>query len=297
MCRSMRVLTTLSQRALPEVVDAMMTSRWAYPIWYHGPCLSRLDNLAFRHGKETKCTLDHRDSKDAKIMAGHMLSLTTEVRVLVAMQCALDGWMWCIQWRPLQPATDHALPGHGLWDQRGPLAQGLSKLRELTCLLIAASSAMPQDDDDDDDNEMGCILKKGTHFTALYTQKLCFFDIRNYLLPSGFSYAKYLSIYSGPACQGWKSLSPMHTWKTCPGCVAPCCLMMLSNHRCVTQWKRAGPSCGSAELCWPLPALGMWGHDLASDLLVHYNNCDVVPFLMALQKQCNIYKEVVERTT
>ena len=67
---------------------------------------------------------------------------------------------------------------------------------------------MPQDDDDDDDNEMGCILKKGTHFTALYTQKLGFFDIRNCLLPSGFSYAKYLSIYSGPACQGWKSLFP-----------------------------------------------------------------------------------------
>ena len=27
------------------------------------------------------------------------------------------------------------------------------------------------------------------------------------------------------------------------------------------------------------------------DLLIHYNNCDVVPFLTALQEQCNLYRQ------
>ena len=44
-----------------------------------------------------------------------------------------------------------------------------------------------------------------------------------------------------------------------------------------------------AELCWLWVCKGMTSF---CDLLVHYNICIVVPLLTALQKQCNIYKEV-----
>ena len=41
------------------------------------------------------------------------------------------------------------------------------------------------------------------------------------------------------------------------------------------------------ELCWLWVCEGMTS---LRDLLVHYNNCNVVPFLTALQRQCDLYK-------
>ena len=57
-------------------------------------------------------------------------------------------------------------------------------------------------------DEITSILKKGSRFTAIYTHKLAFLDVCNYLPAGGFSYAKYLRTYVGPACQGGKSFFP-----------------------------------------------------------------------------------------
>ena len=52
----------------------------------------------------------------------------------------------------------------------------------------------------------------------------------------------------------------------------------------MTSW----PTKLCCELCQLWARKGMTS---LRDLLIHYNNCDMAPFLTALQKQCDIYKQ------
>ena len=144
---------------------------------------------------------------------------------------------------------------------------------------------------------MVTIPKKGTCLMALYSWKLALLDSCNYFTASGFSYAKYLSTYGGPACQGgWKILCPyeyvddlarLHD-RPLPLYDAFHSLLhginILEEGRGLDQgqWNYT-------ELCWLWTREGMTS---LHEVLVYYKSCNVVPFLMALQKQCNIYKEV-----
>ena len=99
-------------------------------------------------------------------------------------------------------------------------------------------------------------------FTAIYTHKLSFLDVCNYLLAGSFSYAKYFRTYVGTDCQGGKSFLFMND-----------CLSLSGEN---THWKRAWDdlmangimlSCagsGSArawllfEICWYIIIIVTW---------------------------------------
>ena len=87
----------------------------------------------------------------------------------------------------------------------------------------------------------------------------------------------------------------MNMWKIWPSSTIPCHPMWPSTPHCMTRtpWKRA---LGWLMVNGTMPSCAGSGYARASprfaDLLVHYNICNVVPLLTALQKQCDIYKEV-----
>ena len=136
------------------------------------------------------------------------------------------------------------------------------------------------------------ILKKGSCNMSLHTQKLVFLGVCNYLPASGFSYDKYLRTYGGLACQ-W-GIFFLSLWICRRSGLATWYLATLCGLLFLTAWENTreeGLRCAHgqrnyAELCWLWVCKGMTS---LRDLLVHFNVCNVVP---ALQKQCNIYKEV-----
>ena len=142
-------------------------------------------------------------------------------------------------------------------------------------------------------DEITCVLKKGSCFTAICTHKLAFLDVCNYLSAGGFSYAKYLRTYGGTACQCGKSffsyeyvddLARLHD--PLPGYAA--FYSSLQGGSLEEGLGRPHGQRNYAELCQ------LWVHKGMTslrDLLIHYNYCDVVPFLTALQKQGDIYKQ------
>ena len=143
-------------------------------------------------------------------------------------------------------------------------------------------------------DEITSILKKSSRFTAIYTHKLAFLDVCNYLPACGFSYAEYLRTYGGPAYQGGRSFFPYgyvntaHLRDPLPGYAAFYSALRGKN----TLEEGLGRPQGQqnyAELCRLWVRKGMTS---LRDLLIHYSNCDVVPFLTAWQKQCDLYKQV-----
>ena len=64
-----------------------------------------------------------------------------------------------------------------------------------------------------------------SRFTAIYTHKLTFLDVCNYLPAGSFSYAKYFRTYVETDCQGGKSFLFMND-----------CLLLNGEN---THWKRA----------------------------------------------------------
>ena len=151
--------------------------------------------------------------------------------------------------------------------------------------------------DGDDRDKMVNMLKKGSCYMALYIRKLVFLDVCNYLPAGGFSFAKYIRTYGGPAYQGGKSFFLYQyvddlAWLRDP---LPPYAALYSSLRCKNTLEEGlGLDQGQrnyADLCrlWVCKDMTLLRY-----LMVHYNNCDVVPFLTALQKQCNIYKEVIQ---
>ena len=143
-------------------------------------------------------------------------------------------------------------------------------------------------------DEIASVLKKGSRFTAIYTHKLAFLDVCNYLPAGGFSYAKYLRTYGGIDCQGGKSFFPYEYVDDLDRLrdPLPSYAAFYSSLRGENSLEEGlGRPHGQrnyAELCRLWVRKGMTS---LRDLLIHYNNCDVVPFLTALQKQCHIYKQ------
>ena len=108
------------------------------------------------------------------------------------------------QWLSLQPAVDQAIL-RGRLGTYGPPWLYHFWAYEVHEFSAAADGMLPGDRRGD---EITSILKKGSRFTAIYTHNLAFLDVCNHLLAGGFSYAKYLQTYGGPACQGGKSFFP-----------------------------------------------------------------------------------------
>ena len=104
--------------------------------------------------------------------------------------------------------------------------------------LSAAADGMSPGDRGGD--EITSILKKGSPFTAIYTHKLAFLDVCNYLLAAASAMPSILGSMEGLPARG-KSFFPMNMWTTWPACETPCPAMPPSTHHCAarTPWKRA----------------------------------------------------------
>ena len=126
------------------------------------------------------------------------------------------------------------------------------------------------------------VIKRHNTYMCLYTDKLKFVDICNYLAP-GVSYAKYLTAYG---CELGKGHFPYEYMDD---------LQKLEDRVLPPQWaffsqlKNEGISDADYARCQ-----AVW-HDnqmkTMRDFLVWYNNRDVIPFLQAIDKQFVFYQQ------
>ena len=192
--------------------------------------------------------------------------------------------------------TDQALPALGLLGQWTRFSQVLKKWREpplsaecclvrrgwrwwqwrwawahsLYGLLLLEVGLLGCDDNDDELERIP--------FMAFYSWKLAFLDVCNYT--SGSSYAKYRSTYSGPTCQGGKSVFLYEYVDR----LARLCDFLWPHNAFYSSMCRAnipeeglGPVkslLNYSKLCWLWVCKGMIS---LRDLLLHYNNCNMVP--------------------
>ena len=138
------------------------------------------------------------------------------------------------------------------------------------------------------------ILKKGpTRFQALSNAHLLFLDVC-YYLPPGYSYAKYLSTYGGTDCEGAKSYFPyeyVDSLEKLEEPLPPYEAFFSALRRGNTLDEDQDEAHGRAKHAELKALWERMGMTSLRDLLVYYNNCDVVPFLTALAHQCHLYKE------
>ena len=137
------------------------------------------------------------------------------------------------------------------------------------------------------------MIKKGNATTCLATRKLTFLDVCNYIAP-GYSYTKYLDTY-GCSQDGLKSHFPYEYVTS----------LEVLNETCLPKYESFYSSLKSANTLEE--GLGeahgrdqyrqlqqLWeqqGMTSLNDLLIHYNNSDVIPLLKAIDHQVALFKE------
>ena len=139
-----------------------------------------------------------------------------------------------------------------------------------------------EDIDEEDDDKTRFVIKRQKIFMCFTTKKLKFLDVTNYLAP-GFSYDKYLKAYDGELQKGHFPYEYMDGIGKLENIALPpqeAFYSRLENEyisdddyaRCQAVWR---------------------DNRMKSmrDILVWYNNRDVVPFLEAIYKQFAFYKQ------
>ena len=126
------------------------------------------------------------------------------------------------------------------------------------------------------------VIKRENTYMCLYTDKLKFVDICNYLAP-GVSYAKYLTAYGCELGKGHFPYEYMDDLQKLEDRVLP------PQSAFFSQLKNEGISDADYARCQ-----AVW-HDnqmkTMRDFLVWYNNRDVIPFLQAIDKQFAFYQQ------
>ena len=126
------------------------------------------------------------------------------------------------------------------------------------------------------------VIKRQNTYMCLYTDKLKFVDICNYLAP-GVSYAKYLTAYGCELGKGHFPYEYMDDLQKLEDRV------LLPQSAFFSQLKNEGISDADYARCQ-----AVW-HDnqmkTMRDFLVWYNNRDVIPFLQAIDKQFAFYQQ------
>ena len=126
------------------------------------------------------------------------------------------------------------------------------------------------------------VIKRQNTYMCLYTDKLKFVDICNYLAP-GVSYAKYLTAYGCEVGKGHFPYEYMDDLQKLEDRVIP------PQSAFFSQLKNEGISDADYARCQ-----AVW-HDnqmkTMRDFLVWYNNRDVIPFLQAIDKQFAFYQQ------
>ena len=125
------------------------------------------------------------------------------------------------------------------------------------------------------------VIKRQNTYMCLYTDKLKFLDIVNYLAP-GVSYAKYLTAYGCELEKGHFPYEYMDGIGKLEDRALPPQAAFFS------QLKNEGISDTDYAACQ-----AVWGDNQMTtmrDYLIWYNNRDVTPFLDAIAKQAGFYK-------
>ena len=126
------------------------------------------------------------------------------------------------------------------------------------------------------------VIKRQNTYMCLYTDKLKFLDICNYLAP-GFSYAKYLTAYGCAQQKGHFPYEFMNDLCKLDDRALP------PQSAFFSQLKNEGISDADYARCQTV-----WrdnGMTMMRDYLVWYNNGDVEPFLEAIDKQAAFYHD------
>ena len=126
------------------------------------------------------------------------------------------------------------------------------------------------------------VIKRQNTYMCLYTNKLKFVDICNYLAP-GVSYAKYLTAYGCELGKGHFPYEYMDDLQKLEDRVLP------PQSAFFSRLKNEGISNDDYARCQ-----AVWrdnGMETLREYLIWYNNRDVTPFLDAIAKQAGFYKQ------
>mgnify|MGYP006375582401 FL=1 len=124
------------------------------------------------------------------------------------------------------------------------------------------------------------IVKRNNSFMCISTKTLKFLDIVNYLAP-GFSYAKYLAAYDVDESKGFFPYEYMTSLSQLKETSLPPHSAFYSSLKKSNITEEEYAFC---EKVWTDQNMTTF-----EDFLVWYNNLDVAPFLLALQKQADFY--------
>ena len=126
------------------------------------------------------------------------------------------------------------------------------------------------------------VIKRQNTYMCLYTDKLKFLDMVNYLAP-GVSYAKYLTAYGCELGKGHFPYEYMDDLQKLEDRVLP------PQSAFFSRLKNEGISNDDYARCQ-----AVWrdnGMETLREYLIWYNNRDVTPFLDAIAKQAGFYKQ------
>ena len=130
-------------------------------------------------------------------------------------------------------------------------------------------------------HDIDFVVKKNDALTCVQTERLRFLDAINYISP-GFSYAKYLTAYGVEECKG---VFPYEWLDGLDKLAFPSLPPREAFYSSLTQKNVSEEDYALVSLAW-----STHGMKTVRDLLIWYNNLDVVPFLKALETQCAVYQ-------
>ena len=202
-----RCLTDIADEAYRLVSDVM------------APYSERLEELRHRHVQETEQYCDDDDTDPTEENVSERLTSSAGARALSKARAALEVWM------RRMPAVSFNGSRYDLKLIKPYLCRLYGVHTPVWLSRFRAYEKKTQDEDDEHDSPttapdgdvdepdttdaITCVLKKGTRMTAIFTRKLIFLDICNYLPPVGINYSKYLSTYGvGAGDGGGKSFFP-----------------------------------------------------------------------------------------
>ena len=143
-------------------------------------------------------------------------------------------------------------------------------------------------------DSLAYILKKGNAITCFATRKLTFLDVLSYVAP-GYSYKKYLETY-GDAQDGSKSFWPYEYIdsldKLNDNEIPKYDAFFSSLKQTNTLEEGLGSKHGQEQYRQLQELWKSEGMTSLRDLLVHYNNADVFPFLKALNRHVSMYRDM-----
>ena len=132
-------------------------------------------------------------------------------------------------------------------------------------------------------NPLKFTVKKDNVFMCLSTDQLKFLDLVNFLAP-GFSYDKYLKAYDCTVIKGYLPYEWIDSLEKLNYSKLP------QHEDFFSELKNRNITTEQYAWCKQI-----WTENNMStfkDYLIWYNNCDVKPFLEALEKQLTFYKNL-----